>query len=170
MKAIGYRQSEEYRNKMRELAIKNGLGKTTRGSGDRSFMQTPEYKEEMRRIALERGFGKWEAGSKQTPEEIEKRVSQFRGEKHWKFAGKDWRYWKQQALIRDNYTCQSCGLREPEIMEVDHILSKSLYPGLKFSLENLMTMCPNCHRRKTIRDIKNKAIKFRAKKITLLEA
>jgi 5-methylcytosine-specific restriction protein A len=128
---------------------------------------TPEYAVKMSLIMK----GKQNSlGYKQPLEVIEKRVSQFRGENHWGFNGQDWRYWKKQALLRDNYTCQSCGLKESEIMEVDHILSKSLYPGLKFALENLITLCPNCHRRKTIRDIKNRVIKFKPKKITLLEA
>ena len=126
-------------------------------------MQTEEYKQKMSLIMK----GKQNSlGVKQPMEVIEKRTLQFRGEKHWNWkGGQEWRYVKKQVLLRDDYTCQSCGLREPEIMEVDHILSKSLYPELKFALDNLMTMCPNCHKRKTIRDIKNKAIKFRHKKI-----
>ena len=61
---------------------------------------------------------------------------------------------KERARIRDNYTCQICGLREPEIMEVDHILPKSRFKNKEFELENLITLCPNCHRRKTNRDKK----------------
>ena len=61
---------------------------------------------------------------------------------------------KQEAKIRDDYTCQVCGLREPEIMEVDHIFPKSRFKDKEFELENLITLCPNCHRRKTNRDKK----------------
>ena len=66
------------------------------------------------------------------------------------------KYWSKQAKIRDDYTCQICGLREPDIMETDHIKPQSLYPELKCTLENLLTLCPNCHRRKTIRERKEK--------------
>ena|SRR3990167_469844 len=59
-----------------------------------------------------------------------------------------------KAKIRDNWTCQVCGLREPEIMEVDHIKPKSRFPELKNALENQVTLCPNCHKRKTVRDRK----------------
>ncbi len=45
-------------------------------------------------------------------------------------------------------------MREPEIMTADHILPKSMYPELKFELNNLITLCPNCHARKTIREKK----------------
>lgn len=61
---------------------------------------------------------------------------------------------RKQILHRDNYTCQVCGFREPEIMEVDHIKPKSKFPELKYELNNLITLCPNCHRRKTNRDLK----------------
>lgn len=79
-------------------------------------------------------------------------------------------YWaKRQAKIRDNYTCQVCGLRDVEIMEVDHVNPQVLFPELKASIENLMTLCPNCHRRKTLRDRKNlpfKVLKHYKKTIT----
>lgn len=61
---------------------------------------------------------------------------------------------KCYAKIRDDYTCQVCGLREPEIMEVDHMRPVSVFPEFKHTLENLVTLCPNCHKRKTMRDRK----------------
>lgn len=67
-----------------------------------------------------------------------------------------WRYVRKQVLIRDNYTCQHCNLKEPDIMVVDHILPKSIYPELRLDLNNLVTLCPNCHARKTNKDYKNK--------------
>jgi 5-methylcytosine-specific restriction endonuclease McrA len=94
-------------------------------------------------------------GHKEMSEESRKRMSRGKGEinHHWK--GGNWRYWKRQALTRDDYTCQICGFREVEIMEVDHVKQKSKYPELMFVLENLLTLCPNCHRRKTIRELKS---------------
>lgn len=71
----------------------------------------------------------------------------------WK--GGHWKYWKTQALVRDEYICQICGFSERDIMEVDHIKQKSKYPELALSLDNLVTLCPNCHRRKTIRELKS---------------
>lgn len=61
---------------------------------------------------------------------------------------------KEEAKIRDNYICQICGLYEPLIMVVDHIRPQVIRPDLKYVLDNLMTLCPNCHARKTIVDIK----------------
>lgn len=61
---------------------------------------------------------------------------------------------KQQAKQRDNYTCQICGLRDEEIMEVDHAIPVSVNLALKNELSNLVTLCPNDHKRKTLREIK----------------
>ena len=65
-------------------------------------------------------------------------------------------YRKREALERDDYICQKCEMREPEIMVVDHIKPKSIFPELATDLDNLMTLCPNCHARKTIREKKQK--------------
>jgi hypothetical protein len=84
------------------------------------------------------------------------------GEEHPRWKGGRWLYWRKQALIRDNYTCQICGLREPEIMDVHHKIPVLLSyqkrmeleknnllwkERLKNGLDNLQTVCPNCHRR-----------------------
>jgi 5-methylcytosine-specific restriction endonuclease McrA len=62
---------------------------------------------------------------------------------------------KNKARERDGYTCQICGLQEKGIMTVDHIIPKRIRPDLKFDITNLMVLCPNCHARKTLRDIKS---------------
>jgi hypothetical protein len=80
----------------------------------------------------------------------------------WK-GGKE-SYQKRQALKRDDYTCRRCGLRDEEIAVVDHIKPKSIYPELREVLENLQTLCPNCHARKSIAEKKEI---FRIKKMRL---
>lgn len=70
---------------------------------------------------------------------------------NWKGGGLPWT--KLQALSRDDYTCQICGLKDREVMEVDHIVPQAKAPELFNLLENLMTLCANCHRRKTNRDL-----------------
>jgi hypothetical protein len=62
---------------------------------------------------------------------------------------------KGKAIKRDDYTCQKCGLRDKEIIIVDHIKPKSIYPELKDLLENLQCLCPNCHARKTTNELKD---------------
>lgn len=74
--------------------------------------------------------------------------------KNWKGGKKS--YWSREIKTRDDYTCQVCGHREPEIVVVDHIKPKSLYPELKFEPNNMLTLCPNCHARKTQREKRDK--------------
>lgn len=71
----------------------------------------------------------------------------------WK--GTDAKYFRNLALKRDDYTCRICGLREPDIMQVDHIKPESQSPELARSITNLQTLCPNCHARKTIAELRS---------------
>lgn len=83
-----------------------------------------------------------------------------RGERHYKWkGGVSWGFLRRMACERDDYTCQECGHREPAIMEVDHIKRKADYPELAKDLDNLMTLCPNCHRRKTNHEIGKSILK-----------
>ena len=75
---------------------------------------------------------------------------------NWK-VGVSYPFVKKCVLIRDKYTCQNCNFSEPEIMEVDHIKPKSEYPELKKDMNNLITLCPNCHRRKTNKELIEKS-------------
>lgn len=75
-------------------------------------------------------------------------------ENHHSWKGGSDKYWKNKALKRDDNICQKCGLKDNEIMIVDHIKPKSIYPELKKELSNLQTLCPNCHARKTVNELK----------------
>ena len=70
------------------------------------------------------------------------------------WSGGSINYLKKQARIRDDNTCQSCKLKDLEIMEVDHVIPRSVCPEKYLSLDNLITLCPNDHRRKTNLDRK----------------
>src|SRR3990167_8832875 len=67
----------------------------------------------------------------------------------WK-GGTSHHYYKRKTLLRDDFTCKRCGLRNELIMDVDHILPRRRFPELAYKLDNLMTLCPNCHRIKTL--------------------
>ncbi len=77
-----------------------------------------------------------------------------RGEENPFWDGGAYSYWKRQTLIRDDYTCQICGLKDKEIMMVDHIKERNERPDLIKNIDNLQSLCPNCHRRKTNRYMK----------------
>lgn len=89
-----------------------------------------------------------------TPEGRKRQSQSVSGEKNAFWKGGGWNYWNRQTKIRDNYTCQKCDFSDKEIMQVDHIKPKSIFPELKYLMDNLITLCPNCHARKTNREKK----------------
>ena len=56
-----------------------------------------------------------------------------------------YRDWRNAVFERDNYTCQSCGVRGG-YLEAHHILSYKKYKEQRFNACNGMTYCKPCHR------------------------
>lgn len=140
-----YRPTKEHTDKIVATRIKNG-----------TYPHTEETKLKISESGKGRvPWNKFMKGLHVMSEETRKKMSEaHKGERAWSWAGGKWPYKKRQVKTRDNYTCQICGLRDPEIMEVDHIKPKKRFPELALELENLVTLCPNCHRRKTNREWK----------------
>ena len=85
------------------------------------------------------------------------------GEKHWNWKGGinpindtirksfEYKLWRTAVFERDNYTCIWCGVsRENEgdkraIFNADHIKPFSLFPELRFAIDNGRTLCKECH-------------------------
>lgn len=123
----------------------------------KSKIRTPEHN---RRISEgQRGM------KRGTPWNKGKKNPDAQGRNHYHWVGGDRRYWKRAVMERDNYTCRECGFSDMEIMEVHHIKPVCLNPELKNDPANLITLCPNCHRRKTLRDkkviSKNRMLKYK---------
>lgn len=97
-------------------------------------------------------------------QQLKKGHTGMRGDSNPKWKGGRYNYLKNQAKNRDDHTCQVCGLKDVEIMEVDHIKQKAEFPELQYDLDNLMTLCPNCHRRRTITFLKRWISKKRLEK------
>lgn len=69
-----------------------------------------------------------------------------------------------EIFKRDNFTCQYCGKRPPEVvLEVDHIISKK--DGGKDNDENLITSCFECNRGKGKMSVNKFDYKSELKKI-----
>lgn len=66
-------------------------------------------------------------------------------EKLWK--NPEYRKWRRDVLIRDQYICQMCNKHEKE-MHAHHILTKAKYPLLIFDINNGVSVCRDCHFRK----------------------
>lgn len=57
----------------------------------------------------------------------------------------EYKLWWKACLERDDYTCVFCGKRGGEL-HVDHIKPFSLFPELRFAIDNGRTLCVPCHR------------------------
>jgi len=56
---------------------------------------------------------------------------------------KFYRDWRKAVLERDDYQCTRCG--SEHYLEVDHIKPYSLYPDLRFDINNGRVLCHSCH-------------------------
>jgi len=67
-----------------------------------------------------------------------------------------WIRFRFKVLSRDNFTCQYCGAKAPNVeLEVDHITSRK--DGGKDEMENLITSCWACNQGKNSMSIEYKS-------------
>ena len=57
----------------------------------------------------------------------------------------EYKLWRAAVFERDNYTCIWCGKRDKTI-QADHIKPFSLFPELRFAIDNGRTLCYDCHK------------------------
>ena len=157
MSKKGVPQSEEHKKRIGDA--QRGVPRPYVSFLKKGTTHTDETKQKISRAGLGRKASN-ETKKRMSDAQIKigNKPPQFFGEKSSAFVGTY--YWLKQAKIRDDYTCQICGLKDVEIIEIDHIIPKSVRPDLKFELSNLMCLCPNCHRRKTNREKKAKVYKL----------
>src|SRR3990172_8988097 len=120
----GKKHSEETKEKIRQKAIGRKLSE--------------EHKEKLRQSHLGKPVP-WSTGANSpwwkggiTPINLMIRKSQ------------EYKLWRTAVFTRDSFTCIWCGLKEK--IEADHIKSFSLYPELRFAIDNGRTLCRVCHK------------------------
>jgi len=88
-----------------------------------------------------------------------------KGENHWNWQGgkstmahrirqsKEYKLWRKAVFERDNYICIWCGAKFIKgktgrvILHADHIKPFSLFPELRFAIDNGRTLCVDCHKK-----------------------
>lgn len=152
--------TEEHRKKISESCKNRGVGRWLE-----KIKISKESREKARQKLLGRKFSEdWKRkiseskkGDKNAMKRPEVRIK-ISGEKSplWKggIAPKnltirksfEMREWRRMIFKRDNYTCVICKQKKREL-NADHIKPFSLFPALRFDLENGRTLCVECHRK-----------------------
>lgn len=58
----------------------------------------------------------------------------------------EYRLWREAVFKRDGYRCIWCGSNKSGTLNADHIKPFSLFPELRFAIDNGRTLCETCHR------------------------
>lgn len=57
-----------------------------------------------------------------------------------------YRRWRTAVFERDHYTCCSCGIKGTKL-NAHHVKCWAYFPKLRFSINNGITLCEQCHKR-----------------------
>ncbi len=137
--------SKETRKKMSESlkGNKNSLGKKA----------STETKLKMSLAKTGKKYRLGKLSSEETKKKQSDSITRFydlKGRKEYKryihlTSSKEYKQWRSDVFTRDNWTCQTCGVRGCYI-EAHHIKSWAKFPELRYEVSNGVALCLPCHK------------------------
>lgn len=122
---LGYKIKEETKKKLSEVLKAKHM------------KRSEEAKQHLREIHLGDRNPQWKGGVTPLYKAIRK--------------SPEYRLWRESVFKRDDYTCIWCGARggngKKVVLHPDHIKPFSLYPELRFAIDNGRTLCVECHKK-----------------------
>lgn len=68
------------------------------------------------------------------------------------YQSKEWKELRAEAMKRDHYECVWCArdgrVNTRSVLEVDHIKELEKYPSDALDIDNLRTLCKECHNKR----------------------
>ena len=104
-----------------------------------------------------KGRTAWNLGKKLSIEHRQKMSETHKGKKNPNWRGGigsinveirrslEYKLWRESVFERDNYTCVWCK-KKGLYIHADHIKPFSLFPELRFAIDNGRTLCIGCHK------------------------
>lgn len=80
------------------------------------------------------------------------------GSNHWNWKGgitelrnrdndsPEYKQWRKAVFKRDGYKCVRCGNDKSGQLRAHHIKEYSIYPELRYEIDNGLTVCEDCHK------------------------